>query len=466
MPATTSLWLLLLLTTGQSQGAPGAAAPQQAPADGPRYTLINLLERAARISPDIERAQAGVQAAQAKRQQANGARWPQMVALGGLGPSPQARGDLTFSPDSKNDPNINGVFARFELTAVQPLFTFGKIDFLRRAAEAGERVEWARVDEARGDTVVRIKELYFGKLLTGDLLALVDEISEALDEAVRRTERRLKGNAPNTSEADLYRFNSYRAIAAESRSEVVKNREQATAALRAFTGLSAADPVNLDATGLSIPNVTVERESESIRTALERRPEMRQARAGLVATSALARSEWAGLLPHFFVAITGYYAIATNRTFQENPFYFDPLNDRLVAAVLGVRYQLDFGITRGKVRELQAENNRVAALHRLGELGIPVEVIAVRRELTATEQMVRSTDEGTRNARRWLVVAQSNYDLGVGDARDVGDAVENYARIRSDNLMAIYRYNLALARLEHVTGRDSEPGATTEGEKR
>jgi outer membrane protein len=451
-----SLVLLLLAGAGRVADAAPSAEP-------PGYRVEDLVARALKASPELDNARAGLEGAAAKRAQADAARWPQLQVTVVGGPSPQARGTVLSSPDRKDDPVINGVFGRIDMTVVQPLFTFGRISGLRAAAEAGARVEEARVSEAQAGVVVRMKELYYGKLLTADLLALVDEILEALDRAIDRTKRRLAGGAPNADEADLYKLDSFRAIAAETRTQVKKDQDMASAALRAFANLAPDDPVRLDREGLERLPAPADAEGEAIGHALDWRPEMRQVRAGLVATDQLVRAERGTLFPQFFLGATGFYSVASNRDFQQNPFIYDPLHDRIIAAVVGVRYQLDFGITLGRVRERRAEHARVEALGREAEMGIPLQVRLARRELAAAEETIKSTDQGSRSSRQWLVVAQSNYDVGVGDTRDLGDAVQNYARLRADYLLAIYHYDVAIARLDHVTGRDAVAPVAEEG---
>ena len=206
--------------------------------------------------------------------------------------------------------------------------------------------------------------------------------------------------------------------------------------------------------GLDPSPKTVEPEDQAIGTAIDLRPEMTQVRAGLKATEALVRVEESNLYPQFFVALNGVFAQAGNRTRQQNPFVFDPLNERYAAVVLGLKYNFDFGITRGKIREAQSEHFKLQETKQFAEQGIPLQVRKAHRELAEATETIRATDEGWRNARKWLVASKANYDLGVGDARDLGQAFETYARLRAENFKAIYNYNMALANLEHATGRD------------
>ena len=431
----------------------------QAPAARTVYTLKDLIQRAMAASPEIRQFQRGAEVAMARKDQADAARFPQIELTAVVGPSPRARGTVEGgSPDRKDNPVITNVFERIEMTLVQPLYTFGKITGLREAAAEGVKADRAKVEEKASDVILRIKELYYGRLLTSDLLGLIDEISGDLEKAIDKTERQLKADAPGVDEVDLYKLKAFRGEILKNRNEAQKGFDLATAALRTFAGLDPGQPFELDAKGLDAAPRQVEPEDQAIGTALDLRPEMAQVRAGLRATEALIQVEESSLYPQFFLAMNGYYAQAGNRTFQQNPFIFDPLNDRFLAVVLGLKYNFDFGITRGKIRAAQAEHLKVKETKQFAEQGIPLQVRKAHRELAEAIETIRATDEGWRNARKWLVAAKANFDLGVGDARDLGEAAETYAKLRAENFKATYNYNLALANIEHATGRDVKEG--------
>jgi outer membrane protein TolC len=428
-------------------------------AEGPEatgvYSLKDLIQRVLATSPEIRQFQRGAEVAMAKQDQADAARYPQIELKALVGPSPRARGSVeNGSPDRKDRPVINNVFERVEMTLIQPLYTFGKITGLREAAAEGVKVDKARVEEKASDMILRVKELYYGRLLASDLLGLIDEISGDLDKAIEKTERQLKAEAPGVDEVDLYKLKAFRGEVLKNRNEARKGFDLATTALRTFAGLDPGQPLELDAKGLDVPPKQLEPEDQAIGTALDLRPEMTQVRAGLKATEALVQVEESNLYPQFFLAVEGLYAQAGNRVYQRNPFIFDPLNDRFLAVVLGLKYDLDFGITRGKIRAAQAEHLKIRETKQFAEQGIPLQVRKAHREIAEAKENIRATEEGWRNARKWLVAAKANFDLGVGEARDLGEAVETYAKLRAENFKAMYNYNLAVANLEHATGRD------------
>jgi outer membrane protein len=52
------------------------------------------------------------------------------------------------------------------------------------------------------------------------------------------------------------------------------------------------------------------------------------------------------------------------------------------------------------------------------------------------------------------VAALANYDFGVGPAREVFDALQEYAKMRSAYFQAIYNQKMARANLAYATGEE------------
>lgn len=445
-------WIVLplALITTVAAVRPTSAQP---PAPKAVYTLKDLIGRTLAISPEIRQMQRGAEVAMAKKDQADAGRFPQIEVTAIVGPSSRARGNAASSPDRKDDPTVNNVFERVEMKLVQPLYTFGKLTGFRSAAEEGVKVEKAKVEEKAADLILRVKELYYSRLMASDMLGLIDEISGDLDKAIVKTTRRLKAEVPGADEIDLYKLKAFRGEVLKNREEAQKGFDLATGALMFYAGLDRAQSFELDAIGLEASPKDVEPVDRGMGMALELRPEMAQVRAGLKATEALVMAEESNLYPQFFAAVNSVYAQAGNRTRQQNPFAFDPLNDRYAVIVLGFKYDLDFGITRGKIRAAQAEHLKVGETKQFAEQGIPLQVRKAHRELAEAQETLKATEDGWRNAKKWLVAAKANYDLGVGESRDLGQAAETYAKLRADNFKAMYNYNLSLANIEYATGR-------------
>lgn len=466
-------WLSVLFVVAAA-AAPWPIGPAWAQQAGPQAVVLNLQEavkRAVSVSAEVRQMQAAVEAAAGKRDQADAARYPQIELISILGPSQKARQQQApgtppgvvdptslSSPDPTNKAPVSGIFGRGDLRVIQPIYTFGKITAFREAAAEGIKVEQARVDEKRADIVLRTKQLYYGLLLAQDSRELVLDIKDQLERALEKVEELLKANAPGADQVDLYKLRSFRGALDKGIGEAEKGIKLAKAALRAFLNLAEGTDVQPADRSLQPESRPVPALERNIAEAREKRPEYTQIRAGLRATEFLVEAERANYYPQFFVALIGALSGATNRDFIENPFVGDPFHERKVGVVAGFQWHFDFGITAGKVRTARAEHLKVQRIKEVADTGIPLQVEKAMLELEEAVQGMRATEDAYLNARKWLVAAVANFDLGIGEAKDVADAVVAYAKMRSDNFQAIYNYNIALGNLEHVTGRDVAEG--------
>lgn len=448
----------LLVGLGSFSFSPTLGA-QEAPRTGKVILdLKQAIEMAIIASPDIKRVRAGVDAAQAKKDQADAGRFPQFDLVSVLGPSPEARVLTTQfnaieSTDRTDRPTLNGIFGRGDFTLVQPLYTFGKISGLREAAGHGIRVEQARVEEKTSEIILKVKEAYYGLLLGMELQNLLIDIQDQLERALEKVERILEAGAPGADEVDRYKLRAFRGELKRNLNEVEKVIDVAGAGLKTLTGLNPEQAVEPAAKTLEPDPRPVAPLEQALKEAKEQRPEFVQIREGLLATQALVGATKADRYPQMFMAVAGSVARATNRTPLNNPFVFDELNHSVAVPLLGFKWHFDFGILDGKVREAQAEHQKVVHAKELAEQGIPFQVRKAYRELEEARRSIEATEEAYTNARRWLVAAVANFDLGVGEAKEVADALVAFVKMRAENYKAIFNYNMALAALDQATGK-------------
>ena len=112
------------------------------------------------------------------------------------------------------------------------------------------------------------------------------------------------------------------------------------------------------------------------------------------------------------------------------------------------------GVCCQKVGEAEAKLGQVQQKKALADIGIPFQVRQAIEEVKRHQANIKATREGYRNGRKWLVAAQSNFDLGIGEGKDVADAALAYVKLRASYFQSVYGYNLGLAKLDHATGRD------------
>ncbi len=451
-PHATLMLVLVFLSVAMTAG-PALARTTEPPAVKV-LTLDEAVALAVRNSPEIRAKQFAVLVRQSQRAQADAARFAQVDVTVVGGPSPRARGNQFESPDSKNAIAVSGVFGLATFNVVQPLYAFGKINNLRAAATHGMAVEEARVHQKATEVAMLVREAYYGYLLAVSLENLALEIGAQLGGTLKKVQRQLDAGVPGVDNVDLLKLRTFQGQLEKQMNDVRQGKALALAGLRTLTGLEPSLPVRLADARLQ----PLERQAlpldASLSDAQRLRPEFVQAREGIRAFERLLAAARADYYPLVFVGLFGSLAEATNRSRLSNPFLNDPLMDDVLAPVVGMRWHFDLGVTAAKVDEVAAELGQVQQQHALAEQGIPFQVRQAHLELEQHQANITATRKAFRSGRQWLVAAVANFDLGVGEGKDVAEAAVAYAQSHAAYFQAVYNYNLSLAKLDHRAGRD------------
>jgi outer membrane protein TolC len=443
---------VLALQEGRAQGTalpPGQATP--AP-PSVRLTLEESLRAALLRSPETRQALAEVEGYRGKQLQALGIGRPQIELSTALGPSPRARGDQVSSPEDQYSADITGVFVRGGVSIIQPIFTWGLIENARLAAEHGVRAAQAGVDVKSTEVALRVKQAYWGIVAAKSIRAFLLEVRQQVEDAIARTERLVEGGY--ATDIDVFRFRSKLGELDRGLHQTEKTIDLATQALGAWTGQPAGVAIEPADSALPEDIRPLAAVDTYVRDSIVIRPEFTQLREGIQARRRLLEVERKQAYPLFFVGLLGDLAYATNRDRLENPFVIDPLYHAAVGPVIGFKYSLDFGIRAGKVKEAEAEVQKLEALQVFATDNIPLQVRDAYTTIVEAARNVRVLAEAHDNAKRWLVASSSNVDLGLGDPDDLADAFAQFARSRAEYFQALYAYVFGLEQLAHATGQD------------
>jgi len=417
--------------------------------------LKGCIERAVKFHPELGEYKQDIEIYKAKLGEAQAAALPQIELMALGGPSPKAEKEA-ISPEIRTDvksTTINGVFGMITMQVLQPIYTFGKISGYRTAAQGGINVSQAELEKKRSEIILKTKELYWSLSMIRDLRMLANEIKDELEKAIKKTEEDLKKDIPSADELTLYKLRTYLGEVKRNLNEIDKNEAIIIEALKFMTGISKNTKLEIITEPLKYEE-TYMNPDELIAKAFILRPEMIQIREGLKAKQALIDVEKSNLYPQIFFLVKGSLAGATNRDRIHNPYIYDPLNDSMLAAVLGMKLNIDFGITKGKIREAEIEYQKVLEKKKLAESGIPVQIMKAYLELKEATNSARDMEEAYQNAKKWLVTADANIDMGVGETKDLADAVVAYATTRVNHLKALYNQKMAIANLLQASGLD------------
>ena len=445
------VWLGLVLLL-----APWAASG----AGTPVLDLKQLTVMALQFSPEVKATQSEVTLAKEQKNEARGYRWPQFdaVALGGVvsnarrGEVRQVGKDKTlFYPDPAGSIHGVNVFGNLTFTLTQPLYTFGKIAYREEAAAKNIVVKQSGVDLKKGEVMYQVAQAYYGLILANQGKDAVADARTYLRDARERVTRLLRVNSPNVRESDQYRLAMYEGGVEKFAAQADEGSKVAYQALKALVGYGPGQDFRVPQ---ELPNPTAPSGGLDyyISTALEMRPEFTQLKHGLAARQLLVDAAKADRYPSFFFAVLGQVAGAPGREHNPDPYVNDWFNGVGAMPAVGAQWHFDFGILKAKVGQARAELDQLRYTEKQALLGIPVEVARDYGKVQENYKASLGLEKAYVNARRWLVTAFSNFDMGLGKMEDIFQAFERFGSFRGDYLTALFDYNLAVAQLDKSSG--------------
>ena len=439
-------WLLLGSLLVPLVGRAAAAGPE-------RLDLATCIARALKAAPVLAEAQAEVAEGQARLSEAKVSRFlPEASVTTVAGAAPQARGTVQHSLDSTTTRSL-GPFTRVEVSFVQPLFTGGKIVAGIAAATHAVEQSLASRDAKAGEIVEQVTTLYYNVLLARSVGSVLDEASDAFATALKTAQERRDHGDPKVTEVDLLNLRIAAAEVAKDIPRLAAGEADALEALRRLIGAQPTDPIDLQQHILDPEAGAVKPLADYEQMLFERNTDWRQVTAGLAAKQEEAKTVEADFYPTVFLEGSFAYAYAPERDRQRNPFAYDDFNYlHGPGAVLGIRWLLNFHVTAARAATKRAEVAHLEAAQRSARSGLPVELHHAYRHVQETEQAMARLNDGRRAGRALLTATVANFDLGIGDAKEILDGLGNYARVSSDHLEAVRDYNVARAALARVTG--------------
>jgi outer membrane protein TolC len=437
------------------------AAPAQTP-DTLTLGLEAVIQRALTVSPDIDERRAQVNFAQARRRFAKANRFAtefEATTAHAVAPGLDVPEDnffpndaLYLNPDVDNDWEDLRPFNRVEAELTQALWTWGELGKSIEAARHGVDVERAAVDRQRLEVALRVGELYYNVLLTDALFRIARETGDIIDQAKREIDRLLKEGAEDVDDADLFQVQITEQEYNRRVVEVTQRRQTAYAALRRQLFLPPGQSVAPADDFLRPIDFTPDSLEAYFALALERRPEIQQARAGVAAREALVDVARSDYYPKLFLGVTARYAFAEGRYRQDSPYISDSFLSNSVRAGFGLRQQLNFIQTRMQVEQAQAERDEVQYQLEGARQLVLVEVEDAYRNLIIAEAALEAEDEALTISNEWLRVEQINFDLDLGDTENLVRAVRAQLEQEAAYYQAVQRYNVAVLRLLRATG--------------
>jgi outer membrane protein TolC len=420
--------------------------PRAASAD-PKLTLDQVIAKAV-SGPRVEMVEGDREAAAARVDEADAARYPKIKATAFGTISPEIRcvdtPRLCLETQPKNFAfKFSGFYGSAQIDLTQPLYTFGKIDHARSAARAGLAAQQSLADEAAGDQASDAARAYWGLKVARELGGMLEDGIEEIEKAKAQFDEK-----SGVTIQDRQRVAVLLAEAKAQRAEAAQSEAQALAGLRAVTNTPDADADDLPLAAVDRPVP----DAKSLAAAADRRPQSVAANYGARAADELAAFERAQYFPD--IALVGSAVISHAQGVDDPPsaFAYDPFRRTGAGLVLGVQWTLEPWNVKARADRARGEAHKMRAQSALAAIGARYDAETAWADAQSAHDKVAAAEEGEKAARTWLASVLQNEAVGTAEARDLADAYLAWFQMRARWATSVFQWNVAVVRLGRATG--------------
>ncbi|MEM1008987.1 MAG: TolC family protein, partial [Myxococcota bacterium] len=368
--------------------------------------------------------------------------------LGFLAPSPPARGNATQSstpwPAAYGWFDQYGVMTRVEFSLIWPVYTFGKLSLLQKAAAEGVQVGRMNVRLARSKLNVLVRKAYYGLLFAKSSLFLLDDADDYIEQA----RKRVKGKT------DRLKIEVFAAQLGAQRVKAETGEALAQSGLSRLTGLPVRPLLRLKAEELEEPLGKVQNLGFYQKLASRFRPELRVLEHAKRAKRSLLEAQKRAWTPDLFLAGLFRAAYTSSATDQLSPFARDDFNFIEGGLLLGLRWKLDIPLQVIRAQKAQAQFDAFRFQAQLAEKGIAMQVEQHYRQMVAAARATRIMRKGRKAANQWMTKSMIAYSSGLIETRELTDALTALAQSRFAYLQSVYQWCLSTAELSRAVGTD------------
>jgi outer membrane protein TolC len=436
--------------SAEPEVAPGENAESQA-GKPRRLSLADFIRNALETAPEVEIADWELAAQRSKLSEAERARFlPEAEVVSQTGIVQRARGTV-LEPLDTISTDAYGPFTKVDVFLVQPIFAGGKIVAgIEAATHAVESQRAARRGVA-AEVVEQVKTLYYNTLLARSVAGIVDETSDGFASALETARERREQGDEDISELDILYLRVGRSEVAKELPGLRGGERTALAALRRASGFDLGAQVDIGERFLEVASARLESLDVYRGRLFQQSPSWKRVDEGVAAKASELETVIADFYPEVFLSGGFSYSYAPERDRQLNPFAWDDYNYlRGPGGLLGIRWGLNFHVTAARVETARAELGKLQAEARHAETGLTLELDQAYQTVLDHRAAVEALEDGRKAGRAILTLAVTNFDIAIGDASDVLQALGNYARVSSGYYESVRDYDVSLASLSRV----------------
>lgn len=365
--------------------------------------------------------------------------------------SDSVRSKQYLDPNLGNDWSDWGVFNEVRISALQPIYTWGALENAVSAAQKGVEARRHQYEAKEKDWELRLYKLYHSHILANEMQRVVDNAERTIKRAEKKIKEMRESGNSDLDNSDVYKFEIYKT---KFNSQATEARESSEYVKRVWQ-----QAVNADTSTTILPTKrSLEQVKNDIRPisfyqqqAYNERDEIEALEAAENASKMGYEAEKAQRWPMIYLGLGGEF-VNRPRPASNQPLFGDRFTYANVIYSFGIRQNLDFSSIQNSVDQSyhkyqQARYSKDAALQ-----GIRFEINEQYKKVQTRLSKMENSRKALQKSKEWVRQEEIDYDLGVGEIKDLIEAVRTKLEMEANHLENIYQFNVALAELYRKSG--------------
>jgi outer membrane protein TolC len=339
------------------------------------------------------------------------------------------------------------------LTGKVPLWTFGKIESAKHAAEGKVRVNEWDLEKQRQQIRMDTRRAFYGLMLARDMQYIANDVLNQLNKALNNITAKLERGDPSVEEPDRLRLEYNRDELFARSAEAKRGEALATAGLRFLTGVQTA--FDIPDEPLKRPETPVGPVVRYLTAARLFRADVNMARAGVQARKAWLEFRRSELFPNIGMGINASYSVAPSADPQRAAWIGDPFNRFGTGFGFGLDWGLDILPKQARIAQAESDLEEARAMERLALGGVGVEVEGAYAAVIEAKTREEAYDRAEHRSKRWISITQDAIDLGTKDERFLIEPLRAFVFARVAHAQALMDLHVTMSELARVTGWDA-----------
>ena len=423
-------------------------------ADAPiiRVSLKEILDRGPHLNDDVKNESLNIARFVKDEQRVRAEFKPKIDITLGVGPINKAYGDAVASTNSDISEIGNWrALVVASLKGIYPLYTWGREGDLLRAAKHGQNYASAKLEGTVNSTRLKLKEIYYGVLLTNNLIEFVSEGINEVELIIEKVKKK------KFKKSDLYRLNIFLNQLKSKQIEIKNKRSLALDGLKLYAGYDKSLNIHPKEEWLEHEKRKIKSLDYYQDLLVENKPELKQLEEGIEAKRLLAIGERKSNYPNLGILFKYEYSYTDARQAQQSVFAYDPYNENSLIVGVGIKWDLNFGISKAKSQKINIESEQLKYKQKYAKHGFAIKVQEKWRIVKEFKIKIKNSKKANRLGKKLLSRTIIGGGIGLIKAKEVVEAYEIRAYTYKDHLENIYNYNLAWAELSLSVGTEVDP---------